>query len=35
MAKSKRIKAPTQMELIEPVFTAIVDLGAVHDTDRI
>lgn len=35
MAKSKRIKAPTQMELIEPVFTAIVDLGGSASNDEI
>ena len=35
MAKSKRIKAPTQMELIEPVFMAIVDLGGSASNDEI
>ncbi len=35
MAKSKKIKAPTQMELIEPVFKAIVDLGGSASNDEI
>lgn len=35
MAKSKKIKSPTQMELIEPTFSALVDLGGSATIDEI
>ena len=27
MAKKKKIKSPTQLELVEPTFSALVELG--------
>lgn len=35
MAKTKRIKSPTQLELIEPTFAALVDLGGSATIDEI
>lgn len=35
MAKSKKIKGPTQLDLVEPLFTAIVDLGGSATNDEI
>ncbi len=33
MAKIKKIKSPTQLELIEPTFTALVALGGSATVD--
>ncbi|MBQ8767858.1 MAG: restriction endonuclease [Clostridia bacterium] len=35
MAKAKKIKSPTQLELVEPTFTALVELGGSANIDEI
>lgn len=35
MAKAKKIKSPTQLELIEPTFAALVELGGSATIDEI
>ena len=35
MAKTKKIKSPTQLELVEPTFSALVELGGSATVDEI
>ena len=35
MSKTKKIKSPTQMELVEPTFAALVKLGGSATVDEI
>lgn len=35
MAKTKKIKSPTQLELVEPTFAALVKLGGSATVDEI
>ena len=35
MAKAKKIKSPTQLELVEPVFAVLVDLGGSATIDEL
>lgn len=35
MAKTKKIKSPTQLEMVEPTFSALVELGESAMVDKI